>query len=61
MSIRTFLKQCLKRTRDKQQVYLFRLKQLFLLTNEELETTIAPFFKAYRRSDQLDLFEADTG
>ena len=37
MSIRTFLKQCLKRTRDKQQVYLFRLKQLFLLTNEELE------------------------
>ncbi|EMF0421447.1 primase C-terminal domain-containing protein [Enterococcus hirae] len=61
MSIRTFLKQCLKRRREKQQVYLSQLKQLFLLTNEELEATIAPFLATYRRSKQLDLFEADTG
>ncbi|MDC4247615.1 primase C-terminal domain-containing protein [Enterococcus faecium] len=61
MSIRTFLKQCLKRRREKQQVYLTQLKQLFLLTNEELEATIAPFLATYRRSKQLDLFEADTG
>ncbi|WP_165006563.1 MULTISPECIES: primase C-terminal domain-containing protein [unclassified Enterococcus] len=61
MSVRSFVKQCLQRTREKQQVYLSRLKQLFLLTNEELEATIVPFLATYRRSKQLNLFEADTG
>ena len=61
MSVRSFLKQCLQRKREKQEVYLSRLKQLFSLTNEELETIIAPFLEKYRRSEQLDLFEADTG
>lgn len=61
ISIQTFLKQCLKRTREKRQVYLARLKQLFLVTNEALETLLAPYTKQERKSEQLGLFEADTG
>lgn len=61
MSIRTFLKQCLKRTREKQQVYVSQLKKLFSLSKEELETLLAPYTKQERKSEQLGLFEADTG
>ncbi|EJG4482197.1 primase C-terminal domain-containing protein [Enterococcus faecalis] len=61
MSVRMFLMQCLERTREKRQKYISDLGQLFSLTNEELETTITPFLETYRKSEQLDLFEADTG
>ncbi|MGM0229027.1 hypothetical protein IGJ28_001089 [Enterococcus sp. AZ091] len=61
MSIQSFLKQCLQRKHEKQEVYLSLLKHFFSLTNEELEMIIAPFLEKHRRSEQLDLFEADTG
>lgn len=61
MSIRMFLKQCLKRTREKQQAYLCRLKQLFSVMSEELEMLLAPYAKQEYKSEQLDLFEANTG
>ena len=61
MSIRTFLKQCLKRTREKQQVYVSQLKKLFSLSKEEIETLLAPYTKHECKSEQLGLFKADTG
>ncbi len=61
MSVRTFLKQCLRRTREKQQAYLSHLKDLFSLTKKELGMIVALFLEEHCRSEQLNLFEADIG
>lgn len=61
MSVRMFLMNYLQRTREKQHAYLSRVKQLFSLTTEELEMMTAPFLEKNCRSEQLDLFEANTG